>query len=126
MPRRRYDRLARLGACHCALLRARIPSPDAYRSATPERLDALHIFRAPIRELVARGHPDVIRALWPPGGRLHWSVARISLRPTVRLLAVDEGEIGTVGTARLRLIYDLDVTGDERRVWRALLEALRG
>jgi hypothetical protein len=37
---------------------------------------------------------------------------------------IDVGELGTAGTERLRLLYDLTVAGDYRRAWRALLEVL--
>ena len=78
---RRHDRLAQLGACHGRLRQYRFRSFDEYRAATPERLAELGPFRADIRELVETGHPDVLLALWP-GGDLHWSVARISDKPT--------------------------------------------
>lgn len=85
--RRRNDRLAWLGACHQILRRAEIRSLAEYRAATPDQLARLRVSRAAIRGLVGNGHPDVLLALWPPKD-LHWDVARVTSRPTLRLLDV--------------------------------------
>jgi hypothetical protein len=122
---RRHDRLAHLAACH-GLLRTRgIRSLAEYRSATPEQLADLGVFLGAIRELVAAGNPDVMLALWPPSG-LHWSVARISLRPTDRLLTVSRGTAGGPEAASLSLTYDCTAADAERRAWVSVRDALRG
>ena len=122
---RRHDRLAWPGACHGHLRYHGLDSLDAYRSATREQLAQLNpTFRARIRELVDRAHPDVMAALWTPTD-LTWLVARLATDPYARLLSVSTGPHGGQSTRLLDVRYDVRDAEAERRAWRALLGVLR-
>lgn len=83
---RRHDRLAQLAACHRHLRYHGLATIDAYRSATRSQLAPLSPrFRTTIRQNVQNDHPDVLRALRPPGdvtclvaGLTYHSTARTS------------------------------------------------
>jgi hypothetical protein len=122
MPRR--DRLLTLSECHRALRHLGLTSLDVYRAASPERLCELHRHRAEIARLVAEGHPDVMRALWPPDPEVWWLVALLATDPTARLLSVTRGPAGGAHTTLLEIGYSADDPDGEREAWRMLVRVL--
>jgi hypothetical protein len=111
---RRSDRLLSLSTCRLALQSARLESPEAVRSATPEQFTELRTHRAEIVRLVKNGNPDVLAALFGP---LDWAAAALSHPEGGRLLSVRRGK-----ELIISLVYSPD---DEREAWAALKSAFR-